>query len=337
MSFVPPACPRAGCAASRPGSTFTYRRAGSYRRLCDGHRIARFRCGTCQLTFSVQTFRLDYRLRRPELDRPIFLGLVSKVSHRQAARTLGTRRPTVERRLVRFGEHARAFHELLLEGKTVQGSFSLDEAETFERDRRLEPVTVPVLIERGSRFLVHVETAALPARKLVSPALERRKLELEEKRGKRRNGSRAAVRRCFAVLRDHTEPGRELEVLTDRKSTYPSVLRKVFGKRKVAHGTTSSKSRRDIKNPLFAINHTLAMLRDGVSRLVRRSWCHAKRRERLGLHLWTYVAWRNYVRGVSNRRRAVTPAMAIGVDATRWALRDFLRWKAPFALALRGQ
>ena len=79
------------------------------------------------------------------------------------------------------------------------------------------------------------------------------------------------------------------------------------------------------------------MLRDGVSRLVRRTWCHAKLRERLQAHLWIYVAWRNYVRGVSNKRRDVTPAMAIGVDPERWTLKDFLRWRAPFALLLRGQ
>ena len=337
MSFVPPACPHSGCPASRPGSAFEYRCAGSYRRRCDGRSVARFRCGTCHLTFSVQSFRLDYGLRRPELDRPIFLGFVSKVSHRQAARTLGTTRPTVRRRLLRYGAHAKELHELLFEGKRVQGSFSLDEAETFERDRRLEPVTLPVLIERGSRFLLHVETAALPARKTTSPALEKRKHELALARGPRRNGSNAAVERCFEVLRDHTGPERRVDVVTDLKSTYPNLLKKVFEKRKLAHLTTSSKEKRNVKNPLFAINHTLAMLRDGVSRLVRRTWCHAKLRERLQLHVWIYVAWRNYVRGVSNRRKHVTPAMELGVDPVRWELEELLRWRAPYALALRGQ
>lgn len=337
MSFTPPGCPHKGCPSSRKEGSFRCHRAGSYTRACDGRTVERFRCGTCQLTFSVQTFRLDYRHRRPELDQPVFEDLVSKVSHRQSARILGTTRRTVERRVRRFGAHGRAFHELMLAGKRLQGSFSLDEAETFERDRRLEPVTLPVLIEKPSRFFVHVDSAPLPARKPSSAALEQRKLELEKVEGPRKCGSRAAVKRCFEVLREHTGAEGKLLISTDLKATYPAILKEVFGARKVEHDKTSSKHKRDRKNPLFAINHTLAMLRDGVSRLVRRTWCHAKLRERLESHLWIYVAWRNYVRNVTNRRRHETPAMAVGVDPQRWTLGGLLRWKAPFALVLRGQ
>jgi hypothetical protein len=100
---------------------------------------------------------------------------------------------------------------------------------------------------------------------------------------------------------------------------------------------TSSKERRDTQNPLFAINHSLAMLRDGVSRLVRRTWGNAKLRERLALHLWIYAAWRNFVRYVSNERRGETPAMALGLDPRRWTLVELLRWRTPWALRLRGQ
>jgi biotin operon repressor len=285
----------------------------------------------------VQTFRLDYRHRRPELDHPIFDDLVSKVSHRQTARMLGTTRRTVERRVRRFGAHGREFHARLLAGKRLQGHFSLDEAESFERDRRLQPVTLPVLIEKRSRFLVHVESAPLPARKVSSPALQRRKQQLEKVQGRRRSGSRAAVKRCFEVLREHADAQGTLSISTDLKATYPGILKQVFGARKLEHDKTSSKEKRDRRNPLFAINHTLAMLRDGVSRLVRRTWCHAKLRERLDHHLWIYAAWRNYVRGVTNRRKRETPAMAIGVDPERWTLGGLLRWKARFALALRGQ
>lgn len=337
MSFTPPCCPRSGCPASKPSSTFVYATAGTYVRRCDGRLVQRFRCASCKLTFSGQTFRLDYRFRKPELDKAIFESFVSKVSHRQIARVLRTRRPTVERRLRRFGEHARAFQEVLLEGKRFTGSFSLDEAESFETDRRLMPVTLPVLIERDSRFLVHLAVGALPARKATSPSLLKRRQELVAKHGKRKNGSRAAVKGCFEVLARHTDEKARVEVLTDLKASYPGILKEVFGKRPVAHGKTSSKEKRDSKNPLFAINHTLAMLRDGVSRLVRRTWCHAKLRERLQLHAWIYAAWRNFVRYVSNERRTETPAIAIGVEKEAWELTRLLRWRGPFALLLKGQ
>ena len=47
--------------------------------------------------------------------------------------------------------------------------FQLDEQETFETDRLLKPVTMPVLIHADSRFVVHVEAAKLPARGQLRP------------------------------------------------------------------------------------------------------------------------------------------------------------------------
>lgn len=337
MSFTPPCCPDPHCASSKSATAFEFVHSGTYARRCDGRIVQRFRCSRCKLGFSEQTFRLDYGLRRPELDRPIYEAFVSKVTHRQAARILNTKRRTVERRIARYGDHGRLLHALLIAGKRVTGSFSLDEAETFETDRRLQPLTVPVLIERDSRFVLDVETAPLAARNVTSPALIARKQAYEKLHDRRRGGSRAAVKRCFAVLRALAVEEGTLEVVTDKKKTYPAILREVFGARKLAHSTTSSKAVRDCKNPLFAINHTLAMLRDGVSRVVRRTWAHAKTSARLDQHLWIYVAWRNYVRGVTNRRKHETPAMALGVDAQRWTLERWMRWKAPYAIVLREQ
>jgi hypothetical protein len=299
--------------------------------------VQRYQCHTCHFTFSIQNFRLDYRLRRPELNIDILHAFVSKVTHRQCARALGTTRKTVERRIGLYGGQGRELHELLLSGKRLQGSFSLDEAETFETDRRLKPVTVPVLIERDSRFFVHVDVGMLPARKPLGPKLEARLQRVEAVEGVRTSGSRAAVTSCFEALRERTAPERVLQLVTDKKETYPSILKDVLGERPLAHERVSSKDKRDTKNPLFPINHTLAMLRDGVSRLVRRTWGHAKLRARLLQHLWIYVAWRNYVRGVTNKRKRETPAMAVGVVGVRWSAERLLGWRARFALALAEQ
>ena len=54
---------------------------------------------------------------------------------------------------------------------------------------------------------------------------------------------------------------------TDKKSSYRTILARRFGAR-LAHERHSSIAKRDYSNPLFPINHTLAMMRDGISRLV---------------------------------------------------------------------
>ena len=224
-----------------------------------------------------------------------------------------------------------------MSGHVLDRFFQLDELETFETDRRLQPVTMPVVMERKSRYMLHFETAALPARGGLSPSLELKKIEREKRFGKRKSGSRRAVKQCVEVLAEHRAPNACLVIQTDLKATYPGILADVFAPGTFVHSTTSSKKKRDTKNPLFAINHTFAMLRDGISRVVRRTWGNAKLRQRLELHAWIYLAWRNYVRGVTNKRSKVTPAMAIGVEREQWTKRDLLRWSARFPLLLSIQ
>ena len=46
-------------------------------------------------------------------------------------------------------------------------------------------------------------------------------------------------------------------------------------------------------DPLFWINHTLAMLRDNIKRLARRTWCTTKRRRSLENLLAIYIHYHN--------------------------------------------
>jgi len=93
------------------------------------------------------------------------------------------------------------------------------------------------------------------------------------------------------------------------------------------HQKTNSKVERMCWNPLFVVNHTLAMLRDGVSRLVRRNWGASKKREKLELHLWIYVAWRNYVRPITNSRPWETAGMVAGLAPRMLEVSELLQWR----------
>lgn len=336
MRFEPPRCPYSACPSSRHGAPFPWSRRGSFPRKCDGRRVQRFECGTCGRRFSVQSFRLDYRLRSPGLNAALLAHFVSKVTHRQSARLLRVSRKTVLHRVRLLGAHCREFHRVRLECASLAGTFVLDELETFETDRRLQPVTMPVLVHWPSLLIVHQVAAPLPARGRLRPADQRRKLALERLRGPRKSGSSAAVVACCEVLRNCLRPGGRARVRTDRKATYRAILRDVFGARAI-HECTSGSLRRNHANPLFAVNHTFAMVRDGVSRLVRRTWANAKLRERLAEHTWIWVAWRNYVRGVTNVATRTTPAMAAGILCRQLDVPDLVRWQARFPELLRVQ
>jgi len=329
VRYRPLRCPHPGCPAPC-GECFRFRRHGHFSRQCDGRTVQRFRCGSCRRTFSVQSFRLDYRLRKPRLHLQLMGLFASKVTHRQSGRILHCTRRTVARRLELLGLHCRRFHRRMLARASARGgiggTFQLDELETFEHSRRLAPVTLPVLIGRRSYFIVDLESAALPCRGGLSKADRKRKEEREARFGRRRSGSRSAVSNCFRTLAVVHRPESPVVVETDRKATYPGILREHFGER-VIHQRTSSRAKRDYSNPLFPINHTLAMTRDGVSRLVRRTWAASKLRERLEWHAWIWAAWRNYVRAITNNAPRVTPAMAAGVAGKRWNVAGMCAWR----------
>lgn len=334
MAFVPPRCPRCPLPESGPAPC-NYQRRGSFRRRCDLRLVQRYQCQRCKRYFSDQTFRLDYRHRRPELNEPIYRALISKVTLRQVARTLGCKSELVARRLVLFGAQARRMHQRLLRQATTRallaehpkglGRFQLDELETFEHNRLLKPLTAPVLIHEHSLFVLDLRVASLPCRGRLSPRNQEKKRALESAHGKRRNGSSPAVRACLTSLGQLLQraPDRA-ELVFDRKSSYPGLVRSVLG-RTFATTTISSRAPRDYGCALFEINHTLAGLRDGLSRLVRRNWATTKRAERLELHLWVWALWRNCVRSVTNKLRRLTPAMSLGVLGRKLRLADLIR------------
>ena len=106
MTFTPIFCPHGRAQCSLQGA-FTFHRKGSFTRKCDGQRVPRFVCMACRRYFSEQTFRLDYGLKRPELDLKILGELVSLLPQRGTARKLGCNRKSVATRVRRLGDFCR--------------------------------------------------------------------------------------------------------------------------------------------------------------------------------------------------------------------------------------
>ena len=328
--FQPKFCPRADC-PSHTGCSFTWRHDGRFWRKCDQRFVQRFHCRVCERGFSVQTFRFDYRFKRPDLPPLLFIDRISKVTHRQSARVRRCARTTEERHFRRLTGHCQAFHDLRLKELAARGglgemTFLLDELETYEHHRRLKPLTVPVLIAGYSGFVIdaRVGTLAPRGRRTVVEEDLVRHHELEE--GKRKSESRKVVREALERLLALVSAPRFLWMLTDEKPSYGELLRKLFGKRCI-HFTTPSRRKRDSRNPLFEINHTLARVRDNVSRLVRENWGAAKKRVWLAGHLAIWTCYRNYIRGRTNKEPWCTPAMALGVQNRVWSERELLGWR----------
>lgn len=328
-TFLPPRCPNELCPTWTDGVPFLWCHAGKYPRKADGRRVQRYLCRVCRRRFSSQSFRLDWRLRKPHVNASVLGCLVSKVTQRQAARILRLDRKTIHHRIRLFSAALREFHWAHLdrarETRSLAGAFSLDELETYEHDRRLMPLTVPVLIHRSSRFVVGAEVGRLPARGNLRPFDQARR----RTRGPRPNESSMAVRGCLEQLRRALHPSHLIEITTDRKASYRPLIKQTFPGRLAVHVRESSRRTRNTSNVLFQINLTLAMMRDQIARLVRRTWAASKLRSMLRRHVWIWIAWRNYVRLAAHDEQTHTAAMLVGIAPRRYASRDLLRWRHP--------
>jgi transposase-like protein len=320
--FVPPRCPYPACSTPLDPAAPFFHRDGLYHPRCRAHPVQRFRCRVCRRRFSRQSFRADRNQKKPHLNAAFLRLMLACVALRQAARVLGVARRTVERRFLWLARHAAQYHANRL--AALDGPFMLDELETFEGNR-YQPVTVPVLIEPRSLFLIASEAGPLRRKGRMTPVQRRRRAEHEAQHGRRPSQSAAAMRAVLLRLRPCVASGRPVVLHSDRKPLYERLGRRLFGSR-FSWMPHSASARRDRRNPLFPINHTNARLRHFLARLRRRSWCVSKRRLRLQQHLQIATLWVNYCRPITNRT-GVTPAQALGLAPRRWREEEVLAWR----------
>jgi hypothetical protein len=322
--FIPPRCPWVRCEAHlRPFDGF-FVRQGCYRPLGRAHAVPRFRCRVCRRGFSRQSFRADYRHKKAYLNATCLRLFISCVGQRQAARVLQVARRTIERRFRWLAEHADGFHRNRLRGAELAGPFQLDEMESFEANR-YQPVTVPVLIDRRTFFIVATATGPLRRKGRMTAHQKRRRTEHEKAHGRRPSHSSRVVREVLMNLAGVVGPRRPFVIESDQKPDYGRIGRRLFRERLVWSRHPAS-ARRDRSNPLFPINHTNARLRHFLSRLRRRTWCISKKREDLRRHLAIAALWVNYSRGITNRT-AVTPAQALGLLRRPLRPEELLSWR----------
>src|SRR6185503_6754212 len=224
---------------------------------------------------------------------------------RQSARVLDADPRSVQDKKAKMSRTFELLHHNLCPRLPEGRVFLLDEEETFE-GASIRPLTMPVLIEKETWFVV--ATAVGKIRRLAPLGSARRvRQDIAEKDAPRPDQSRECVKQVLLELASKVPTGPVL-LRTDQKASYAVVASEVFGDR-LAHETTAGTVIRSTHNPLFSINTTMAMTRDNMGRLRRRSWLVTKVGEQLQAHLALFTVYRNYVRRRFNKdKENDTPA-----------------------------
>lgn len=163
--------------------------------------------------------------------------------------------------------------------------------ETFEHSK-LKPLSITLAVEHPSRRILGFAVSQMPAKGPLA-------LRSRAKYGPRKDERKLGRDRLFSELKQVVAPDAIIE--SDLNPHYPATVRKYFpnalyklhkGQRGSIVGQGELKKIRF--DPLFSLNHTCAMKRHSIPRLVRRTWTTTKLTARLVDHLAIYAEFHNY-------------------------------------------
>jgi transposase-like protein len=289
-------CPNPNCACPE-----SFIRDGSFWRREDSKIIQRFRCKNCGTRFSSATFSLAYRQKKRRVNSPLLKLLSSGVSMRRAAYLLRINRKTVERKLPFLADRCRRLNErhlTQLKGRIF--NMQIDDLITKENSK-LKPLSVSIAVDEDRRFILGVEVSRIPAFGHLS------KLAIKKYRP-RKDEHFEGLERLFQKISPLVS--REVLIKSDEHKRYPGFISAYLPR--AEHRTFPSErgcivGQGELKkvnfDPLFIVNHTCALLRANVNRLIRKTWSTTKDPARLKDHLDVFVYFYNQ----ELLRKALTP------------------------------
>lgn len=254
------------------------KKSGFYSKKCGrSPRIQRYFCHSCKKSFSNQTATLTFRDQKPHVYSHVFRLACSSMSQRRMAELLNLHRDTVARKIKKLAREAR--RQTQMTRPSIKAEHVIfDEMETFEHSK-CKPLTIAVAVDEKSRRILSLDVAQMsPKGHLV---------EIARKRYGRRPDRRKFALRKMVIAIKESSPG--LKTLkSDESPRYAPLVKRHFpkihyqqfkGRRGCVVGQGELKA--GGRDPLFALNHTCAMVRDNLKRLSRRTWCTTKKPERL--------------------------------------------------------
>ena len=284
-------CPNSDCYEDKLGNQVV--RHGYFQARYQTRPLRRYRCKQCGKTFSAATFNPCFKQKKRYLNPKIKRMLCSSNSQRRIAKILKCTKNTV----------ARKFHFLAQQARgEFEGSFALedylevqfDEMETFEHTNA-KPLSISLMVNRERKILGFQVAKFRPKTKRLA-------IISEKKYGRRPDERREKLEKLYEKILKKNPQFNPATIKSDMCPFYPKVVKKYFprtkhetfkGRRAAVVGQGELKEKGF--DPLFSLNHTCAMIRYGMSRLVRKTWCTTKKISALEDHLYIYASFHNQV------------------------------------------
>jgi hypothetical protein len=218
----------------------------------------------------------------------------SGVSQRRMAILLQVNQKTIVRKFRMMAARARTEHETRLSelAQSPISEIQFDDLETFEHTK-CKPLSVTLAVNKKTREILGFQVSRMPASGRLAEVSRR-------KYGYRKDERQKGWDLMFRTLRALVRFGACLE--SDQNPHYPKFIKRhLKNVCHIAHPgargaiTGQGELKKLVFDPLFALNHTCAMLRANLNRLFRRTWCTTKKPEGLIDHLSIYLRYHNKI------------------------------------------
>lgn len=263
-----------------------YKKHGTFYRHEDARRVPRFYCKACSKTFSRAGYSLYYRHHHRQLSTVIRALFANGMTIRGIARILHIDKGTVARRMLLLAQEAVHRESLRRVSAPLASHVQFDDLISFEHSK-MKPLSVTVIADADRWRIMGVSVAQIPASGLIAK-------KSREKYGPRADKSIKARNDLLQTTAPHITDNAKIS--TDKHKHYPPVIKRHLpGCTHVTHLSTKAavvgqgELKKTGNDPLFCINHQLAMFRANISRLFRRSWNTTKRVDRLEAHLAIFI------------------------------------------------
>ncbi|MDG0815982.1 hypothetical protein [Bdellovibrio svalbardensis] len=272
-------CPHCG--------SLTFVKRGYFYKKSTKTYIPRYNCKHCLKTYSTRTHSPTFKQIRSDLNAPLFRLLTGGVSIRESARILDCSYKTAYLKSIWLGRLAKSFH---LKQRFIIQELQFDEMFSIEHTK-LKPLSILLAVDDKYR-IIGAQVAKTKATGLLA-AISYKKY------GPRPNETSKKIPELLHQIREQS--GAIPLIKTDENPHYQTHVKKIF--KGSTHQTFLSAEQKEKSreqkylstekkkfDPLFAVNHTCAKLRDHIKRLARRSWCITKQSEHLELAIYLYIA-----------------------------------------------
>lgn len=324
MAFKPPFCPNSECRnhQSEAGVGRWWSRKGFFMTRRDGP-VQRFICRSCGVTFSSQTFSVEYGVNKHIDLRRLFRSINSASGIRDIAREFRVTDKVILNRISRLARQAIGMTASLRKTFTLSEDLAADGFESFVHSHYF-PNNYTILVGKASQMLYVVDYAQMNRKGRMTEGQKRYRDLLISKfpiEPGQITASFARITRSMVEMWDQSPDMHRLTLDTDEKLEYHRCLsahpriRRALARGRFVHRQTNSKLPRTLSNPLMAVNYFDREIRKDQANHCRRTLQWSKDVNRSMERMVLYAAYHNFFKRFRIKEKDdVLHGQAAGID-----------------------